>query len=132
VPSFGLLFWSAIEYALLKNPSNVRTLGYFLLDYVAACGVGITALFASIALPRTRKRDVAILFGACGAGVVALYAPSLFRAWPLIRAKDIPKMTAFPLGFPFALLFLSACAALLGRRRKPVVTTGGDAGSPPP
>ncbi|KAF0243382.1 MAG: hypothetical protein FD180_3422 [Planctomycetota bacterium] len=116
VPSFGLLGWSAIAYARLDGPTEVQTLAFFLNDYLAACGVGLTALFASIALPRVRRRDVPILFGGCAAAVLCLYLPSLVRAWPLLREKQLPATAVIPLAFPFALIAVAAAAALLARR----------------
>lgn len=119
VPSFGLLGWSAIAYARVDAPTDIQTLGFFLNDYVAACGVGLSALFASIALPRLRRRDVPILFGACLAGILLLYLPSLVHSWPVLRTKKMPASAIVPLAFPFALMAVSAAAAVVAKRRKP-------------
>ncbi|MEK7466579.1 MAG: hypothetical protein AAB074_04120 [Planctomycetota bacterium] len=118
-PSFGLLAWSTIAYARLDGPSGLQTLGYFLNDYVAACGVGLAALFASIALPRLRRRDVPMLFGGCAAAILLLYLPSLFNAWPVLREKKMPATAVVPLAFPFALLSIAAAAAVLAKRPRP-------------
>ncbi|MCC6739870.1 MAG: hypothetical protein IT452_12555 [Planctomycetia bacterium] len=120
VPSFGLLGWGAVAYARLEGPAAKLTLAYFTNDYVAACGVGLTALFASIALPRIRRRDVPVLFGACVAGVLFLYLPSLLRAWPILRERNMPATAVVPLAFPFALVAVAAAAGVLGKRRKAV------------
>ena len=117
-PSFGLLGWSAIAYTQVHGPTDVQTLGYFLTDYVSACGVGLTALFASIALPRVRRRDVPILFGGCAAAVLCLYLPSLVHAWPILRAKHMPVTFVASLAFPFALVAIAAAAAVLAKRPK--------------
>jgi hypothetical protein len=118
VPSFGLLAWSAIAYSRMDGPTEAQTMGFFLNDYVSACGVGLTAMFASISLHRVRRRDVPILFGGCVAGVLLLYLPSLLNAWPVLREKKMPASAVIPLAFPFALVALSAAAAVVGKRRK--------------
>ena len=118
VPSFGLMAWSAVAYRHLGAPTQTQTLGFFLNDYVAACGVGLTALFASIALPRIRRRDVPILFGGCVAAIVFLYLPSLLHAWPVLREKQMPATAVVPLAFPFALIAVAAAAAALAKRPK--------------
>lgn len=116
-PSLGLMFWSALAFRGIAAPTEKQVLAYFLQDYVAACGVGITALFASIALPRTKKRDVALLFGGCVAAVLAVYSPALVRAAHALRTA-LPHSALVAFLFPQALVLLAACAAMLGRRKK--------------
>lgn len=118
VPSFGLLGWSLIAYGGLDHPTAKQTMGYFLNDYVAACGIGLTALFASISIHRVRRRDVPILFGGCVAGVLFLYLPSLANAWPVLKGQKLPATAIVPLAFPFALVALAAAASIFGKRRK--------------
>jgi len=118
VPSFGLLLWSVAEYRSIPAPTDRQTLAFFLQDYVAACGVGLTALFASISLPRTRSRALVILFGGCFAGLLVLYLPSLLNAWPLLREHRIPRPALLAFLFPFGMCFIAGIAATLGRRRR--------------
>lgn len=117
LPSFGLLLWSVLAFRGIPAPTEKQTLVYFVQDYIAACGIGITALFASIALPRTKKRDVAVLFGGCVAAVLAVYSPELVRAAHALR-KSISHTVLVAFLFPQALVLLAACAAMLGRKRK--------------
>ncbi|MCE9584343.1 MAG: hypothetical protein K8T20_17790 [Planctomycetes bacterium] len=118
IPSFAMLVISAVMYGRLSSPKEVVTLAYFVMDYVAACGIGLTALFASIALPRIRRRDVPILFGGCVAAVLFLYLPSLLRAWPMIQARKFPAVTVVSLAFPFALLAVAIAAASMAKRAR--------------
>ena len=117
MPSFGMAFWSCVAWKMEKSPSDAKVLGYFLTDYVSACGIGLTALFASISLPRVSRRDVPILFGACVAGELFLYAPSLMRTWPVLMAKKMPGSVVVPLAFPFALVGLAIAAGVMGKRK---------------
>ncbi|NUN49160.1 MAG: hypothetical protein HUU15_10070 [Candidatus Brocadiae bacterium] len=118
VPSFLLLGYAVFGARALESPTERLVAAWFLNTFVGACGVGITALFASITLARTRKREMAILSGGCGAGVLALYLPELIRCWPALRALSLPMSALVPLLFPFALILLAAAAGLLGRRAR--------------
>lgn len=111
------MFWGAWATHAARNLTVERHLGLFLTDYIAGVGVGLTALFASIALPRIRRRDMTVLFGACLAGVLFIYLPSLLKAWPVLRSKGIAVTALASFSFPFALVAIAAIAALLGRRR---------------
>jgi hypothetical protein len=120
VPSFLLLGYAVAGTHALKNPDDRLRLAWFLNTFVGACGVGVTALFASIALSRLKqKRGMAILSGGCGAGVLALYLPELIRSQPALRAVSLPVSAQIPLLFPFALVALAAAAGILGRRARP-------------
>jgi hypothetical protein len=118
VPSFGLLAWSTIAFARLDSPTLAQTLPYFVNDFLGACGIGLTALFASVPLPILRRRDVPILFGGCVAAVLFLYLPSLVNAWPALHEKKLPGSFVVSLAFPFALIGIAAAAAILTRRPK--------------
>jgi hypothetical protein len=121
VPSFGLLAWSAIAYARIDSPTQVQTLWFFVNDFLGACGIGLTALFASVPLPILRRRDVPVLFGGCFAAVLFLYLPSLLHTWPVLREKRLPVSLVTSLAFPFALVAIAAAAAFFARRRKKAV-----------
>lgn len=121
LPSFGLLFAGALSGARdVRAPPGTEEgllVGRFFLCFIAASGIGITALFASAAL-RCRSRDLSILFGGCWGATAAVYLPSLIRAWPVLMGRQLAPAGVAALSFPFVLVLVSTLVVIRAVRRR--------------